>query len=242
MSNPRITEPTNASYISKIVDPAAHVHIIRDSWARGEIDYLKEIVAGGTKFLGVTTTPLTDGSTTATIVINGTSVTLTAQDSGAIVLYNNPSGSSGSSTLEFIWDGAVWREIGTQGLLKALAYKDSASGNYQPKGTVAVSGITPAGTNKFNFKPEGTVSAPTITLNNVTTQISFLNGATYDGTDTLTFSSTTSEVMTGSSATASECTFTGVTVTDSTTAVVFEGTTVTPTATFTGITETITVS
>ena len=279
MSNPRVTEPTNAEYISKIVDPARHTHYIRDAWARGEIDYLRELIKGGTTFLGVTTTPLTDGSTTATIIINGESVTVTAEDSGAIVLYNKPSGSSGSSTLEFIWDGGAWREFGTQGLLGALAYKDSASGSYTPSGTIEISAITLSGSAKFTYQPEGsvtgsvtaqgsskftyqpegtvtvsgvkaagTVSKPDITVTPTTESLSYLSDVTYDSTtETLTINNVSGKsVMTGASAALASAptfdgttvtptaTFTGTAVTNGTTQVTFEGTEVSISASFVG--------
>ena len=255
MANPRIIEPTNAVYISHIVDPTGLKYFLRDAWARGEIDYLKEIISGGTTFLGVTTTPLTDGSTTATIVINGgQEVTLTEEDKGAIVLYNKPQGASGSTTLEFIWDGAAWREFGTQGLLGALAYKNSASGSYTPSGTVEIGGVTAAGTAKFTYQPSGkvtgsvtaqgsskftyqpagtvtvsgvkaagTISKPNITVTPTTEALNYLSDVTYDiTTETLIINNVSGKpVMTNASA-----------ALDS--APTFDGTTVTPTATFTG--------
>ena len=53
------------------------------------------------KFIGVTTTELTDGSTTAEITVNGE--TITAQV-GNIALYNDK---------EFIFNGTAWQEFGS---------------------------------------------------------------------------------------------------------------------------------
>lgn len=54
------------------------------------------------KFIGVTTTAISDGSTTNPITINGASVTAT---SGNVVLYGNK---------EFVWTGNLWEELGDE--------------------------------------------------------------------------------------------------------------------------------
>ena len=54
------------------------------------------------KFLGTTTTALTDGATTNPITINGANVTAQI---GNVVLYNH---------LEFIWNGSKWEELGDE--------------------------------------------------------------------------------------------------------------------------------
>ena len=80
-------------------------------------------------FLGVVSnsaawTKITDGSTTATILVGSTTTTVTT---GNIVIYK-PSGST-SAAQEFIWNGSAWSFFGDISAenLKALAYKDSAS-------------------------------------------------------------------------------------------------------------------
>lgn len=55
------------------------------------------------KFLGTTTTAISDGSTTNPITISGSSVTATA---GNVVLY---------SSKEFVWTGSLWEELGDEG-------------------------------------------------------------------------------------------------------------------------------
>lgn len=85
-------------------------------------------------------------------------------------------GTSGSPTYD-------WEKVGDTEIvlssLGALAYKDNASGDYTPAGSIAVNAasgtgtsFTPAGTIAVNaasgsgtsYTPEGTVSAPTITV------------------------------------------------------------------------------
>lgn len=102
--------------ISKITLPSGNTYDIKDAGARELIAQLQ----GGQYFLGLTTTPLTDGATTKPIVIDGDNVN---QEKGNIVVYGNA---------EFIWDGAKWVEFGDLSNLGALATKDTVTLN---KGT-----------------------------------------------------------------------------------------------------------
>lgn len=60
------------------------------------------------KFLGTTTTAITDGSTTSSITIGGTSTAVTA---GNVVLYGSK---------EFVWTGSKWEELGNEGSYKIV--------------------------------------------------------------------------------------------------------------------------
>lgn len=159
--------------ISKITLPTGTSYDLKDSYARQAIENLNNY----TEYLGVTTTALTDGSTTNPIVINSKSVTA---KSGDIVNY---------SSKEFIFNGTAWQEFGDMSGLGSLAYKNNASGSYTPAGTVStptfsgsegnvsVTG-TPTGsvtiskgTGTANYTPEGTVSTPTITVTPTTTTV-----------------------------------------------------------------------
>jgi len=101
---------------------------IKDATARDAIASLQ----GGMKYLGITTTPLTDGATTNPITINSESVTATT---GNVVIYDNK---------EFVFDGTKWDEFGDLSTLGDLAYKDSASGTFTPSGSVTVTEVTGA--------------------------------------------------------------------------------------------------
>lgn len=103
-------------YISKVTLPSGNTYNIKDAAAREAIAALE----GGSYFLGVTTTPLTDQATTNPVTVDGQSVTVT---NGNIVVYGNA---------EFIWNGSKWIEFGDLSNLGQLAYKDSVSLN---KGT-----------------------------------------------------------------------------------------------------------
>ena len=150
--------------LSKITLPSGVTYDIKDATARAA-------VAGGTSFLGITTTALTDGATTKTITIGGQSVSAV---NGGIAIYNNK---------EFIYADSdeKWHEIGDTTNLGDLAYKDTASASYKPSGTVSqptftgsektvsVSG-TPTGSigtgsGTANYTPAGSISIPTITVN-----------------------------------------------------------------------------
>lgn len=133
--------------IAKITLPSGTTYDIKDAVAR-------EALAGGMHFIGVTTTPLSDGASAATVTINGESY---AAQIGDIVLYN---------AKEFVYSkDNKWYEFGDNTAFKALAYKDSASGSYTPAGSVSQPTFT--GTEMEStgtFTPAGSVAAPTITL------------------------------------------------------------------------------
>lgn len=165
--------------ISKITLPSGTTYDIKDATARAKIDSL----SGAVTYLGVTTTALTDGSTTATVSIGGKQVTAAAGD---VVIYGE---------LEFIWSDTEkkWHEFGSTGSLKALAFKDSASASYTPAGTVSaptftgkavdvtlkttaagsvtISKGTVSTDSPANYTPEGAVSTPTITVTPTTASV-----------------------------------------------------------------------
>ena len=191
--------------ISKITLPSGVTYDIKDATARAAI-------AGGTSFLGITTTALTDGATTTQITVNSKTI---GAVNGGIVIYSDK---------EFIYSTSdnKWHEIGDTNDLGALAYKSSASTSYKPagsvsqptftgnaltstgsievtgtvtkptfsgtQGNVSVSGV-PAGTisvgtGTANYTPEGDVSAPTITVTPSTTTKYVASSATGGGSVT----------------------------------------------------------
>ena len=157
-------------FISQITLPSGTTYDIKDQGARELIEALE----GATKWLGVTTTALTDGATTNPITIGGESVTA---ENGNIASYGSK---------EFIFNGTSWQEFGDLSALGALAYKDSASATYTPagsvsqptfsgtEGNVSVSGTATGDisaqtftgdemTSSGSFTPAGDVSQPTFT-------------------------------------------------------------------------------
>lgn len=167
-----ITLPSGNSYYIEDNEVRQWIGTGSTSGAEYRISELEDEVAklsNATHWLGVTTTSLSDGSTTNPITIGGQSVTAV---SGDIV--------QTSSRAEFIFNGTAWQELGTSvGTLKAFAYADTGSVKIKPKGTnssSAVSGscsVTPSGsistgTGTANYTPAGSVSgsvtAPTISV------------------------------------------------------------------------------
>lgn len=157
--------------ISTITLPSGSTYDIKDAWARSAI----EALSGTTKYLGVTTTELEDGSSTNPITINGESITA---EKGDIANYGSK---------EFIFNGTVWQEFGDLSELGDLAFKDTASGSYTPagsitqpsfsgtQGNISVSG-TPSGSvtigtgsGTANYTPAGSVSVtPSVTVDTTT--------------------------------------------------------------------------
>ena len=146
--------------ISKITLPSGSTYDIKDQAARDAIAALENY----TDYLGVTTTPLTDGANTNPIVINGESVTA---KKGNIVNYQ---------ASEFIFNGTVWQLFGDLSGLGTLAFQNSASGFVTATGTisqptfsgasgsVSVSG-TPLGSVSLDqYTPAGTISTPDVTI------------------------------------------------------------------------------
>lgn len=108
---------------------------IKDAEARQSIVDLQTSVTGGMHYIGETSTALTDGATTSTLVAKSENSLskLTGFASGDIVIYDE---------LEFVWNGAKWQEFGSTGSLKALAFKDSATGSVACAGSNSASAVT----------------------------------------------------------------------------------------------------
>lgn len=156
--------------ISKITVPSGTTYNLKDAQARSDIAALQGLVTSGVTFIGVTTSSLSDGSTTNPITVNSESYTAKAGD---LVV-------NGSS--EYLFDGTKWILFGDLGTLGALAFKDSATGNYTPAGTVTqptFSGSELTSTGKFT--PAGSVTVSTNATTNKTATVSKANSgeATY---------------------------------------------------------------
>lgn len=144
--------------ISKFVLPNGEAYDIKDAVARAAIG----TISGAMTYLGTTTTAISDGSTTNPITIGGKSVTPAAGD---VVIYGNS---------EYVWSDteSKWREFGSTGSLKALAFKDSASGSYTPAGTVSAPTVS-VSVNTTSVKPFGSAGTlPSCTLPEMTATVS----------------------------------------------------------------------
>jgi hypothetical protein len=102
---------------------------LQDAGARELIAALGNAV----KWLGVTTTELVDNVTTdPDIVVGGETKTA---DAGGMAQYEGE---------EFVYDGTKWQSIGKNNF-GALAFKNSASGDFTPQGDVSAPAITVTG-------------------------------------------------------------------------------------------------
>ena len=144
--------------ISKFVLPNGEAYDIKDATARAAIG----AISGAMRYLGATTTAISDGSTANPITVGGKSVTPAA---GNVVIYGNS---------EYVWADieGCWREFGSTGSLKALAFKDSASGSYTPAGTVSAPTVS-VSVNTTSVKPFGNAGTlPSCTLPEMTATVS----------------------------------------------------------------------
>lgn len=147
--------------ISKVTLPNGSTYDIKDTTARSQItseaatreaavdrikltiDSIKTHITGAMHYAGVTVTPLEDGTE---VDITDNSYTITLENgskykpvAGDVVIYGDK---------EFIYSTQItddqaaikigsWHEFGSTGSLKALAFKDSASGSVTPSGNVS---------------------------------------------------------------------------------------------------------
>lgn len=160
--------------ISKITLPSGSTYDIKDAQARIDIANIQTIIEGITGgdaivFVGVSTTAITDGGTEQPTV-DGTTLTPGA---GQLFFYG---------TQEFIWGkDNKWHELGSLDALGALAYKDAATTQYTPNGTISTPVFTGSETTSMGkFTPTGSVTVTTNTTANKTATVSSTTGtATY---------------------------------------------------------------
>ena len=133
--------------LSSVKLPSGTVYYFKDTWAREQI----EQIISYTGYIGVTTTPLTDGSTTNPIIINGQPVTAA---SGNITIYGQK---------EFIFNGTAWQEFGDLSaiidLLGEFAYVDEGEVTIKPKGSINANFIGNEGNIDLTYTPSGSVEA-----------------------------------------------------------------------------------
>ena len=143
-------------------------------------------------WIGVTTTALSEGATTNPIIVGGEEVTAKL---GGIASYNG---------MEYAWNGSAWQGMGPSNL-GALAYKNSASGDYTPAGSVAITKGTDSTDTVTGVTANGTLPQAYFTQSGETLTFNFNAGAlptlgaektfvTQRGDDTASFSGTPATV------------------------------------------------
>jgi len=148
-----LTLPSGNTYYLKDEDVRAWIGDGTTSGAEKRLSDAESEIAklqNATHWLGITTTELSDGSTTNPITINGQSVTA---KNGDIVQDSNET--------EFIFNGTAWQEFGASiGTLKAFAFVDTGTVTITPQGSNASSSVS--GT--CSVTPSGSVSGTNVTM------------------------------------------------------------------------------
>ena len=209
--------------ISKITLPSGTTYDIKDATARSQIEALSNYTA----YAGVTTSALTDGSTTNPIVVGGNNVTA---QTGMICTYQSK---------EFIWNGSAWQEFGDLSGLGLLAYADQTTATYTPAGSVSSTFTGTEQTNTVSFStniqglsglPTGAIYTPAGSITGTTfTGASMTSTGTFTPSGSITLSNASGKV-TVSPAESGTTTYTPA---GSITGTTFTGASMTSTGTFT---------
>ncbi len=135
--------------------PSGNIYEIADEYARNLIKELMNFH----EYLGITTSSITEGSTINPVIIDGEEVTAT---SGDVVTLS-------TDHTEWVFDSlGKWNVFGNLSGLGALAFKNSASGNFTPSGTVSQPSFTGSSmTATGSYTPAGTVSNVELTTESV---------------------------------------------------------------------------
>ena len=179
----KLTLPVNVSGTVTNVE-----YTIKDAGARQMIEDLGHALY----WIGVTTTELTDGSTTNPITVNSESVTAKL---GGMASYGGS---------EFVWNGTAWQEMGKNNF-GALAFKSSASGSYTPAGSVSITQGTDTTASVTGIASVGTLPDAYFTVSGETATFNWSAGtlpaADASATTVITARGTDTAAFTGTAAT-----------------------------------------
>ena len=149
------------------------------------------------KFVGTTTTVLTDGATTSPIVINSANHT---PSQGDVVIVNG-------TDQEFLWTGSAWEILGDASSHSIKGHTHQVT--HKPAGTVSQPTFTgTAGTATATYTPAGTVSKPTFSGTQATINSSYTPAGTVSAPE-FTGDEATITVTFKPEGTVSQPTFTG---------------------------------
>lgn len=105
IENGVITKVSEATKVSKTLTVGSKTY---DGSTAVSISAADLGLSAAMKFLGTSTTAVTDGATTNPVTVGGASTTVTA---GNVVLYGSK---------EFVWNGSSWEELGNEGSYKVV--------------------------------------------------------------------------------------------------------------------------
>lgn len=138
-----------AKYLSKLTVSGVQ-YDIKDAKAWADIADIKSSITGAMHFIGVSATAIADGDSTGPWTINSkTYIASGTPAEGQILLAAGDVAvyaPSGDTEREFVWSGDKWQEYGSTGSLKALAFKDNASGDVTCAGSNSASAVSFSGT------------------------------------------------------------------------------------------------
>lgn len=143
-----------------------------------ELKAIKQLVSGSMHYIGVTSTVLTDGSTTATLIPESAGSLTKTSDfaAGDVVLAPAPQ-EGHEKYYEYVWNGNIWSEFGSTTALGTMAYANSATGST----SVTVTHNKYTGSVKVNDYTEAGVGyiKPATVITDVTpTGATFVTGTT----------------------------------------------------------------
>ena len=139
-------------------------------------------------WMGVTTTVMSDGLTTADVEIGGETVT---PNIGGLVSYDGS---------EFVWNGTAWQELGKNNF-GALAFKDDAEATYTPAGTIAITQGTDTTSTVTGIASVGTLPTWTVSGETATFSAGTLPTADAQATTVITSRAADTAAFTGTQAT-----------------------------------------
>lgn len=136
---------------------------VKDAEAQADIARILDIIQNGSRYIGKFTSAVVGGET-VDVLHQGDVVTSITTSTGTYVTGTPASGQkqlmagdycqyerTGQNAIEWMWNGDVIDEFGSTSMLKALAFKDSASGSYTPAGTNAPSAVSFTGQEDGDF-------------------------------------------------------------------------------------------
>ena len=168
-------------------------YTIKDAEARELI----EAIGHAIYWIGVTTSAISDGDTTNPILVDkgGAEPESVTAKLGGMASYNGS---------EFVWNGSAWQELGKNNF-GALAFKSSASGDYTPAGSVAITQGIDTTASIVGVSANGTVPDAYFTVSGETATFNFSAGSmptlaaavdaiTARGADTAAFTGTAATI------------------------------------------------